>query len=233
MTKKRKLESSNQVKVEVKEENSDYLTAKVRLKGVLKQLTENEKSESDSSDDDNKGYRSHKKYDNKNKNELSQGTFRSTYVMKLFDRSVDLARFEEDTPLYPICRAWMANQPRNPNPQVVVKRRYSSPEPDSHLHLWNGHDIRDITVLPKPLTPFTSRVPSPLPEQKNQDKAEVNLNYNEKPPLSKDTLIRNHLQRWVNVKKKWIGTALKNEDRYKESMKILQTIYNKAQESME
>ena len=38
-----------------------------------------------------------------------------TYVMKLFDRSVDLAQFREDTPLYPICRAWMANQPRNPN----------------------------------------------------------------------------------------------------------------------
>ena len=41
--------------------------------------------------------------------------FHHTYVMKLFDRSVDLAQFQEDTPLYPICRAWMANQPRNPN----------------------------------------------------------------------------------------------------------------------
>lgn len=45
--------------------------------------------------------------------------FHHTYVMKLFDRSVDLAQFEEDTPLYPICRAWMANQPRNP--QSIVK----------------------------------------------------------------------------------------------------------------
>lgn len=49
----------------------------------------------------------------------SQQAFHHTYVMKLFDRSVDLARFEEDTPLYPICRAWMANQPRNP--QLIVK----------------------------------------------------------------------------------------------------------------
>lgn len=45
--------------------------------------------------------------------------YHHTYVMKLFDRSVDLAKFEEDTPLYPICRAWMQNQPRNP--QVIVK----------------------------------------------------------------------------------------------------------------
>ena len=27
--------------------------------------------------------------------------------MKLFDRSVDLAQFNENTPLYPIARAWM------------------------------------------------------------------------------------------------------------------------------
>lgn len=45
--------------------------------------------------------------------------YHHTYVMKLFDRSVDLAKFEEDTPLYPICRAWMQNQPRNP--QLIVK----------------------------------------------------------------------------------------------------------------
>ena len=34
-----------------------------------------------------------------------------TYIIKLFDRSVDLARFSEDTPLYPVCRAWMRNDP--------------------------------------------------------------------------------------------------------------------------
>lgn len=45
----------------------------------------------------------------------ADAAFHHTYVMKLFDRSVDLAQFQEDTPLYPICRAWMANQPRNPH----------------------------------------------------------------------------------------------------------------------
>ncbi|XP_054445016.1 protein lin-37 homolog isoform X1 [Pteronotus mesoamericanus] len=35
----------------------------------------------------------------------------NTYVIKLFDRSVDLAQFSENTPLYPICRAWMRNSP--------------------------------------------------------------------------------------------------------------------------
>lgn len=55
MTKKRKLSSNmSPIKVEVKEENvlgNDYLMAKGRLKGVLKQLTEKSESDSDSSDE--------------------------------------------------------------------------------------------------------------------------------------------------------------------------------------
>jgi hypothetical protein len=35
----------------------------------------------------------------------------ASFVMKLFDRGVDLAQFDETTPLYPICRAWMQNKP--------------------------------------------------------------------------------------------------------------------------
>lgn len=59
MTKKRKLSASAPVKVEVKEENvggNDYLMAKGRLKGALKQLTENSDSESDSSTDSRSYY---------------------------------------------------------------------------------------------------------------------------------------------------------------------------------
>jgi LIN37 len=41
----------------------------------------------------------------------------ASYIMKLFDRSVNLALFQEDTPLYPLCRAWMKNQPRT----IIVK----------------------------------------------------------------------------------------------------------------
>lgn len=45
-----------------------------------------------------------------------------TYVIKLFDRSVDLAQFSENTPLYPICRAWMRN-----SPSVRERERERSP----------------------------------------------------------------------------------------------------------
>lgn len=59
MTKKRKYSSSSPMKVEVKEENigSEYLMAKGRLKGVLKQLTLRSDSDDSDSSDDNR-YRS-------------------------------------------------------------------------------------------------------------------------------------------------------------------------------
>ena len=49
--------------------------------------------------------------------------------MKLFDRSVDLAQFDEDSPLYPICRAWMRNQPHNKN----LAPQNQSPTPECQL----------------------------------------------------------------------------------------------------
>ncbi len=50
--------------------------------------------------------------------------------MKLFDRSVDLAQFTETTPLYPICRAWMRNQPHNKNlAPGETRSRSPSPQP--------------------------------------------------------------------------------------------------------
>lgn len=36
----------------------------------------------------------------------------SSYIMKLFDRSINLARYTEDTPLYVLSRNWMENSPR-------------------------------------------------------------------------------------------------------------------------
>ena len=47
--------------------------------------------------------------------------------MKLFDRSVDLAQFPEGTSLYPVCRAWMRNEPHNTN--MAPRVRTPTPEP--------------------------------------------------------------------------------------------------------
>lgn len=45
--------------------------------------------------------------------DLTSGSDHKSFIMKLFDRSVDLAKYNENSALYPICRAWMLNQPRS------------------------------------------------------------------------------------------------------------------------
>lgn len=217
--KKRKHSEDSPIRDEIKEENAagNYLAAKGRLNSVLKQLSEQTDSESESSDDN------HKKATPKKRKE-NQQAYHHTYVMKLFDRSVDLAKFEEDTPLYPICRAWMQNQPRNP--QSVIKRRLSSPEPR-----WND-SMSDVHRLPPPLSSFQTRIPSPLPCQA-QNKEEINLNYDETTLPSKEELLDSHLERWHNVKRHWIKTAAINENRYAMSTQILKAIYNRFQDGLE
>ena len=72
--------------------------------------------------------------------------------MKLFDRSVDLAQFDDDTALYPICRAWMRNQPLNRN--LGPRPRSPTPEPeddedeeeDDEVILSNRYDL-SLTVF--------------------------------------------------------------------------------------
>ena len=56
-----------------------------------------------------------------------------TYVMKLFDRSVDLAQFTEDAPLYPICRAWMRNQPHSRGTDTATDA-----DADNYDEVWIG-----------------------------------------------------------------------------------------------
>ena len=50
-----------------------------------------------------------------------------SYVMKLFDRSVDFAQFGEDTQLYMLARAWMRNKPFGSRAETQEQSTASSP----------------------------------------------------------------------------------------------------------
>ncbi|XP_012057601.1 PREDICTED: protein lin-37 homolog [Atta cephalotes] len=133
MGKKRNIQPApitpGRIKVEIKNEigDSDVLVARDRLKGALRELLHHSDTGSSAESDDSpiSDYKHPMKKMTKSMNIprrirrrrpiQTDTAFHHTYVMKLFDRSVDLAQFQEDTPLYPICRAWMANQPRNPH----------------------------------------------------------------------------------------------------------------------
>ncbi|XP_021563314.1 protein lin-37 homolog isoform X1 [Carlito syrichta] len=152
-----------------------------------------------------------------------------TYVIKLFDRSVDLAQFSENTPLYPICRAWMRN-----SPSVRDRERSPSsplpplPEDEEGSEVTNSKS-RDVYKLPPPTAPgppgdaCRSRIPSPLqPETQGTPEDEPSES---EPSLS--TLIYRNMQRWKRIRQRWKEASHRNQLRYSESMKILREMYDR------
>ncbi|XP_002829127.2 protein lin-37 homolog [Pongo abelii] len=153
----------------------------------------------------------------------------NTYVIKLFDRSVDLAQFSENTPLYPICRAWMRNSPS-------VRERECSPssplpplpEDEEGSEVTNSKS-RDVYKLPPPTPPgppgdaCRSRIPSPLqPEMQGTPDDEPS-----EPEPSPSTLIYRNMQRWKRIRQRWKEASHRNQLRYSESMKILREMYER------
>ncbi|XP_012147190.2 myb-interacting protein 40 isoform X1 [Megachile rotundata] len=258
MGKKRNIQPTPvRVKVEIKDElgDNDVLVARDRLKGALRELLQHSDtgSSADSSEENSTQDYKHqmKKIDMyrtkamgfqqprkvRRRRQVQMDTaFHHTYVMKLFDRSVDLAQFQEDTPLYPICRAWMANQPRNPN--LVPKVRSPSPEIVNEVNISNNildtnGEVRDVYYLPPPLPCEEAiprnRIPSPI----NKPKEELSLDYDGQTLISRETLLREHRIHWNAVRKKWHQQAHKNEQRFAQSAHILNTIYKRAQSEFE
>ncbi|XP_020668952.1 protein lin-37 homolog [Pogona vitticeps] len=161
----------------------------------------------------------------------------NTYVIKLFDRSVDLAQFSENTPLYPICRAWMRNSPtvreqeRSPSPNLPAL-----PEDEEGAEGLNGK-AQDVFRLPPPTTsqtnaagePINLRVPAPL-EPEEDAKAALDMflptEASEAVP-SMSTLIFKNMERWKKIRQRWKEASHKNQLRYAESMKILKEMYER------
>ncbi|XP_063108682.1 protein lin-37 homolog isoform X1 [Cavia porcellus] len=153
----------------------------------------------------------------------------NTYVIKLFDRSVDLAQFSENTPLYPICRAWMRNSPS----VREHERSPSSPLPplpeDEEGSEVTNNKSRDVYKLPPPTAPgppgdaCRSRIPSPLqPETQGTPDDEPS-----EPEPSPSILIYRNMQRWKRIRQRWKEASHRNQLRYSESMKILREMYDR------
>ncbi|KAK6996829.1 lin37, partial [Halocaridina rubra] len=142
--------------------------------------------------------------------DLRDSGFHNTFVMRMFDRSVDLAQFELSSPLYPICRAWMINQPHNSS--LNVKQEVSSPSNDMFNSANNSQEDdyvseilpdgppQNITKLPQPehwpedVRICDPRIPEPLPN--NEPKLDIN---NPEIPQM-EVLIRNYLKRWRQIR---------------------------------
>lgn len=149
----------------------------------------------------------------------------NTFVIRLFDRSVDLAQFSEDTPLYPVCRAWLRNAPG-----AKVPERPSTPTPSEEGDVVNGSS-QNIYHLPLPVPcpvtesgdPVNLRIPSPFPRDEDQ----LNLSIPAEQTPSMTTLICRNMERWKKVRQRWKDASYQNQQRYTQSMKILKEMYER------
>ncbi|KAG8181723.1 hypothetical protein JTE90_028262 [Oedothorax gibbosus] len=152
----------------------------------------------------------------------------NSYVMKLFDRAVDLTPFNEQTPLYPICRAWINNQELYKSSYQVKDENDAEDTAENTNKDSEETDSDEVHQLPAPvpLDGRVLRIPSPVP----QPGVEFTVCSDEQNPLSKDSLMANHLQHWKAVRQKWKQAAKTNEERYHESAAILKSIFERAQQ---
>lgn len=157
------------------------------------------------------------------------GQYHHTYVMKLFDRSVDLAQFEDTTPLYPICRAWMRNQPHNRN--LGPRGRSPTPEPESPIGFDDEDELGDIYRLPSPIPVKTERgyhhpnlrVSSPVPQP--DDALDIHADPDTAP--APEQILLNHMVRWKQTRQKWREASRRREGHYVESLELLKRMYDK------
>lgn len=162
---------------------------------------------------------------------LDKGKYPQSFVMKLFDRQVDLAQFKPSSPLYPVCREWMRNQPLK---KRNVRTRSPSPEqsPEDESSDPNDQTLKDIYQLPPPSISAEDlrskhnrdpRIPSPVPQP--EETLDIHSDMSLAP--SKETLLEDHLVRWRKIKNKWKGASDDYQFRYTESYAILKAMYDR------
>ncbi|CAG2102880.1 unnamed protein product [Medioppia subpectinata] len=160
----------------------------------------------------------------------------SSFVLKLFDRSVDLAQFShssarDDAPLYPVCRSWIRNNTSLPNLyESPPLEEFKNEDPET-----SGGPIDEkpsgIYHLPKPLAKprdesgreIDLRIPASVRDhQKRESQADVLIN-----SLSEDTfagLLARNMSHWKHVRQEWQQSSQENELRYKHSCDVLKSI---------
>lgn len=150
----------------------------------------------------------------------SQKSHSESYVMRLFERSLDLSKYKDKTPLYPICRAWMANQPRNPQVAVfntdgsvqTVKREDDAVEILAKL---TSGELKVVTQMPRARSTELPIIPPVLPQTQDESLKDA----------SKEELLAANVTHWKRVRGHWLKHAQKYEhERYEIIDQIMEAV---------
>ncbi|KAL9700532.1 hypothetical protein quinque_003973 [Culex quinquefasciatus] len=148
----------------------------------------------------------------------------STFIMKLFDRSVDLARFPEATALYPVCRAWMQNTPRVARRDEVVE---GVPEPrELQVDVLERYNRKELDQIEKMPGPVESELEPFVREERFAVRGEE-MGTGEEEILGREELLKGHKARWSGIKRRWVGHRRNYLGKYQQSFDLLDAIMMK------
>ncbi|XP_058465393.1 protein lin-37 homolog [Malaya genurostris] len=152
----------------------------------------------------------------------------SSFIMKLFDRSVDLARFEPESSLYPVCRAWMRNQPRvrlyqeTSHRQQLARKHQHMPDIVDH---YNRNQIERIDQMPKPSD--SEMEPYDFEKPFENGKSSFDFTGVQKVVPKKEALLKEHKDRWIKIRRRWQSHRQNYLRRYQLSYDLLDAIVKK------
>ncbi|XP_049269152.1 protein lin-37 homolog [Rhipicephalus sanguineus] len=143
-------------------------------------------------------------------------------IRRIFENSIDLSQFDEDSSLYTMCRSWLRDKPMHASEQnddgKVDKEKaninYGASDDENGIHF-----LPAPVPLPKDDTGKVKdlRIASPVPRP--SEKFFVASDESEIVPVN--VLLAGHQKRWKEVREKCVKAAVANEERYKESSEIL------------
>ncbi|XP_064488763.1 protein lin-37 homolog isoform X2 [Ornithodoros turicata] len=215
--------------------------ARSKLDGVLQNLmekTEESHSSSSQSDDDYKpsdiimkepspisspSKRSQKSQRKRRRKDEAAIQSSNTYITKIYGCSVDLAQFDENSPLYAMCRSWIQNKPVQQSEKL-----FPTDDEDDKKAPEEGGDKEPTEGI------YSLPAPTPLPRDKESNIKDLRIPETVQQPSEKffmaaddsevvpvNVLLANHQARWKSIRQKWKEAAMANEERYKESTSML------------
>ncbi|XP_049534923.1 protein lin-37 homolog [Anopheles darlingi] len=214
------LNSSDKRKVE---SSANVDLARGRLKGALKTGHHSTDESSEEIDDSAESGREF----TKRRRDETVPAVPQPYLMKFFDRHIDLSRFNEKSSLYAMCRAWYKNHPTprgqettsDSSKTVVFKREYN---PEIVENFLNGQ-VNEIREMPLPesagnMEPYDQQTVHPVTDFK------INT-----ATMGKEELLEEHLVKWKHLRKSWISHRKQyKERRYETSFRLLDAIAAKS-----
>lgn len=156
------------------------------------------------------------------------------FIIKLFDRTINLSELNGTTPLYKICHDWISSSNnmtliRSQPKKSPRQQRPENRDPDI-LEKLKNMEVQAVHSMPPFDRDVRMKEPMQIDEDEEEDKRrnlDSILLFNEDlEEFSKDNLLAEHKGKWKKKKEEWIKNREQfNEKKYSDSLELLEHMY--------